>query len=431
MKNLMKLISLIFLASIIYSCKKDIPTISTLPVSQITDNSAVSGGNVTDDGREGVSARGLVWSLNEQPTIGSNNESTSEGSGMGMFSSTMSGLSPNTNYYVAAYATNSEGTAYGNQISFTTNASLPSLTTQSVDYITIVSAQVDAVVTNNGGATLTAVGLCWDIKPNPIIALNTKTYSPGGSLFPFTTVISRLKPGTTYYVRVYATNSAGTAYGNELSFTTKPLISLINYNTNLTYGSVSDIEGNIYKTIIIGTQTWMAENLKTIKYNNGDLIGTTIPDTLNLYHINDPKYQWAYNGDESLVPVYGRLYTWYAVSDSRNICPVGWHVPAFGEWTILRDYLGQDVAGGKLKESGLAHWYDPNTGATNETGFTALPGGNRWTSDFFYLGFGGSWWSSTEQDGSAVSFDMHYGYCNTGGGFDYKKAGYSVRCVKN
>ena len=166
-------------------------------------------------------------------------------------------------------------------------------------------------------------------------------------------------------------------------------------------GTVTDIEGNVYKTIQIEiptgnsksiettqaiTQIWMAENLKTTKYSNGDLIGTTTPATLNIYNEAMPKYQWAYEGNENYVDTYGRLYTWWAVTDNRNVCPTGWHVPTDDEWTKLVVFLGGkddgygiwNAAGGKLKEAGTKHWSSPNTGAVNSLGFTALPGGYRY-----------------------------------------------------
>jgi uncharacterized protein (TIGR02145 family) len=177
-------------------------------------------------------------------------------------------------------------------------------------------------------------------------------------------------------------------------------IAPINFNKSITYGSMTDHDGNTYKTVIIGTQIWMAENLKTTKYNNGELIGTTTPATTDISDEPTPKYQWAYDGNEGNVATYGRLYTWYAVNDSRNVCPTGWHVPSDPEWTTLTTYLGgESVAGSKLKETGTTHWQSPNTGATNETGFTALPGSLRYQDGMFdFIGGYGYWWSSTEHD---------------------------------
>ena len=431
------------LVAICHSCKKEkeptSPILTTATVSEITQTGAVSGGNVTNDGGSEVSARGVCWGTAQNPTTGTTE--TVDGTGTGAFTSNITGLAANSTYHVRAYATNSVGTAYGKDVLFSTSPIvLATLTTQSVSYITIVSARVDAVISDYGGSSLTATGVCWDINPNPTTALSTNTKSVDIGGFTFTADIMRLKPSITYYVRAYAINSAGTAYGNELSFTTKTLISEIGFNPDLTYGSVSDIEGNIYKTITIGTQTWMAENLKATKYNTGDLIGTTTPDSLNLAGETNPKYQWAYNGDESLVPTYGRLYTWYAVNDSRNVCPSGWHVPTVTEWTILTDFLGEDyLAGSKLKETGFTHWFewtDSYTEATtNESGFTAIPGGSRDNCCSYYgLGYTGIWWSSSQAEGYvdvAWGRSLQYGSSGITIQGEYEKSAFSVRCVKD
>lgn len=199
--------------------------------------------------------------------------------------------------------------------------------------------------------------------------------------------------------------------------------------------TVTDVDGNVYHTVTIGTQTWMKENLKTTRYSNGDAIGTTSPAMLDISNENTPKYQWAYDGDESNVAVYGRLYTWYAVTDSRNVCPAVWHVPTEAEWTTLVDYLGGDVAArGKLKETGTTHWNSPNTDATNESGFAALPAGTRWIDVFKHIGMYTHFWSSTElrSDKSfawrtQLNFDTDgYECCHA-----YKWVGFSVRCLKD
>jgi uncharacterized protein (TIGR02145 family) len=153
-----------------------------------------------------------------------------------------------------------------------------------------------------------------------------------------------------------------------------------------------------YKTVKIGTQVWMAENLRTTKYRNGDLIGTTA--TSNISGESSPKYQWACDGNENNIATFGRLYTWFAVTDNRKICPIGWHVPNDAEWTTLTTYLGGvSVAGNKLKETGTTHWQSPNTGATNETGFTALPSSFRHNGNAGFGHFGQNciFWSSTEK----------------------------------
>lgn len=210
-----------------------------------------------------------------------------------------------------------------------------------------------------------------------------------------------------------------------------PSVNNIVFNPNLTFGSVSDVDGNTYKTIVIGTQTWMAENLRTTKYRNGELIGTTTPATLDISHESEPKYQWAYGGNESNVSVYGRLYTRYAVNDSRNICPAGWHIPTEEELSILVTYLGgEDVAGGKLKEVGTSHWNSPNTGATNESGFTGLPSGNRFdtgNSPFTDIGECCIFWVSNSSPCLILcSLEIVKDFN------DYNNAsGLAVRCIKD
>ena len=159
---------------------------------------------------------------------------------------------------------------------------------------------------------------------------------------------------------------------------------------------VTDIDGNRYHTVVIGTQIWMVEDLKTTRYRNGDVIGTTNPDMSDISSENAPKYQWAYDGNENNVATYGRLYTWYATTDPRNVCPIDWHVPTNSEWDTLTNFLGGEIeAQVKLKEVGIKHWNSPNDG-TNESGFTALPGGNHWGNKFIGIGKFSHWWTSTE-----------------------------------
>ena len=205
----------------------NLPTVTTNPVTNITQTSATCGGNVTSDGGANVTARGVCWSTNPNPTIG--NAHTSDGTGTGTFISSITGLSPNTTYYVRAYATNSAGTAYGNEVSFTTSQPSvvpPSVTTNQVSNIQQTSATGSGTVTSDGGATVTQRGVCWSTSHNPTTSGNHAQASSGG-IGAFTLNMTNLTPGTTYYVRAYATNSAGTAYGNEVSFTTQQVQSYI------------------------------------------------------------------------------------------------------------------------------------------------------------------------------------------------------------
>jgi uncharacterized protein (TIGR02145 family) len=212
------------------------------------------------------------------------------------------------------------------------------------------------------------------------------------------------------------------------------LILMINSCKKNDDNSIKDADGNAYTSVTIGTQVWMVENLRTTKYLNGDLIGTTTPATLDITNESTPKYQWAFEGSEYNVANYGRLYTWFAVTDSRNVCPVGWHVPTNDEWTTLTTYLGSDsVAGGKLKEIGTFHWLSPNVGATNSSGFTALPGGMRHIyGSYNLIGNLAFWWCSTE--GSTLG-GYNRAICSCGSdvgrGDGTKQNGFSVRCLKD
>jgi uncharacterized protein (TIGR02145 family) len=239
--------------------------------------------------------------------------------------------------------------------------------------------------------------------------------------------ITGLNPGTLYHFRVKAVNSQGMTYGTDMTFKTFNL------------GTVTDIDGNIYVTIEIGTQVWMQENLKTTRYQNGDLISTTSPASLDISSETGAQYQWAYDGNESNVNVYGRLYTWNVAYDSRNVCPTGWHVPTSTNWATLVTTLGGSLklgyiefVGSKMKERGTSHWQSPNS-ATNESGFTALPGGYRQTAGLFReTGFTGYWWSTDfERSQSGYSIGLYNEDSFAAWGYFYRNIGVSVRCVKD
>jgi uncharacterized protein (TIGR02145 family) len=203
-------------------------------------------------------------------------------------------------------------------------------------------------------------------------------------------------------------------------------------NPALTYGSVKDIDGNTYATIEIGTQVWMAENLRTTRYRNGDPIPNVTDDRkwtdlssgARCYYENDPKYE---------VP-YGMLYNWFTVSDARKVCPAGWHVPTDAEWMASADHHTEYVTGGQMKSAGTQHWQAPNEGATNSSGFSGLPGGFRSRNDglFNYLGYNGYWWSASEN----VAEGAWYRYLNANiapiARYGHnKRYGFSVRCLRD
>ncbi len=194
------------------------PTVVTTSISGIASTSAASGGTVTADGGSAVTARGICWDIATNPTVALSTKTTN-GTGMGSFGSLMTGLTPQTTYFVRAYATNAVGTSYGAELSFTTIAGSPTVITTAISNINSTSAVSGGNVTSDGGSAVTARGVCWDIATNPTVALSTKT-SNGAGTGSFVSNITGLTLGTTYYVRAYATNANGTSYGSEFSFTT-------------------------------------------------------------------------------------------------------------------------------------------------------------------------------------------------------------------
>jgi uncharacterized protein (TIGR02145 family) len=596
------------------------PVVETNVITNITGNTATSGGNIINDGGSAVTSRGVCWSTSVNPTIYDN--MTTDGSGPGAFTSSVSGLSPGTVYYLRSYATNSSGTAYGNEKTFSTSADtancgmvtdidgniyntviigpkcwiqenlkttkfndgnditlvtdnavwinlmtpgycwysndalnnkntygalynwfsistgklcpsgwhvptdaeyytylsflsgqlreagtshwqspndgatnssgftalpggmrfygdasfrfagsmaflwtasgydassawdrniqynsdyqtasyenqrngfsvrciqgevvgLPSLTTISASSITNLSAVSGGNVMSEGGSPVTTRGVCWSTSINPSLADYKTSDGVGSGLFP--SEINCLKPGITYYVRAYASNAEGTAYGNEISLTAN--------ESYANCGTITDTDGNIYNTVVIGTQCWMHESLKTTKYNDGTSIPLVINNT-EWANLTSPGYCWHSNDEAAYKNLYGALYNWYTVN-TGNLCPVGWHVPTYEESISLIDYLcGTEIAGGKLKEKGTTHWASPNTGATNETGFTALPGAGRNTDGVFgAASYGYYWWTSTEYGPLSARLDyVLYNDTNLNLGANENQFGAAVRCIRD
>ena len=409
---------------LMFSCKKTnspklASTVTVVAVSSITATTATSGGDISSDGGAAITARGVCWSVNQNPTTADSR--TTDGTGTGSFTSSITGLTPGITYNIRAYATNSVGTGYSSQSTFTTLALAPVLTTTEVSAITSTTATSGGNITNDGGSAITARGVCWSTSTSPTTAGSKTTDATGSGSF--TSAITGLIPGVTYYIRAYATNSIGAAYGNQVVFTTDPI-------------TVTDLDGNVYNVIRIGTQVWMAENLKTTKYRNGDPI-PNVTDNTAWAALSTGAYCWLNNDAVTYKATYGALYNWWAVSDSRNIAPTGWHVPTDAEWTTLTTFLGgESVAGGKLKETGTTHWQSPNTDATNSSGFTALPGGDRNSGGTFYtIGYHGFWWSSTANGASYAWYAWYqvlgYDFASVNRNNFYKQGGDAVRCVRD
>ena len=207
--------------------------------------------------------------------------------------------------------------------------------------------------------------------------------------------------------------------------------------------TVTDTDGNVYETVTIGDQVWMAENLKVTHYRNGDEISNVI-DNEDWFNITTGAY-CSFNNDDSNIDTYGLLYNWYAVSDSRDLAPLGWHIPTDEEWKKLEIFIGMSQTeaddtsyrgtdeGGKLKETSTTHWLSPNEGATNSSGFSALPGGYLLSNGFFGLGTYGAWWSSSTEDSNDHAWHRYLYYYTSDiyRNPSHKEDGFSVRCVKD
>ena len=458
MKNILKIIVIVFIpvafVVIMHSCKKDKatpPILTTVEPSEITQKTITCGGNITSDGGEEIIIAGIYWSTSANPSI--KDKHTNDTKELGSFTSNLTGLTPNTKYYIRAYAYNKAGEGYGNEITFTTSPiALATLTTADVTSITSSSAISGGNITDDGGGIITARGVCWATNANPTVTEEHTTNSTGtGS---FISTINCLSFATTYYVRAYAINSAGTTYGDQQSFTTQGTNPII-FNPNLTYGSVSDIDGNCYKTIQIEDQIWMAENLKTTKYNDGtpipnitdDYEWANLPlaewvgdpgDPLPMIYVTSGAYCWYNNDGATYNNGYGILYNWGAVGTDK-LCPTGWHVPTLREWITICDYRDTEggIHGEELMEVGTTHWgeFSPLVG-TNTTGFTSLPGGFRISTGVFsFLGYRGYYWASNGRVYPGFKFTQNIFYSGNhitpSRDLESEREGRSVRCLKD
>lgn len=392
---LLGVISVLFL---ITACKKHfslegdvplsemtLPVVETVELQTITQEGAQAIAQIESNGGGRIMVSGFCWSEHENPDT--SDYSTNDGSTDGKFRSFINDLKTYTTYYIRAYAANAKGISYGQQLTFKTTSPLAVLSTKEVNNITEATAVSGGIITEYA-ETVTERGVCWSANGVPTIKdMKTTDVSENAD---FQSNITGLSGGTTYAVRAYAVNSAGVAYGNTVYFLTTP-------------PTFTDIDGNTYHAIKIGNQIWSMENLRTTRYRTGEPIYRMTTAEEPSGALESSGYG-IYQNNESTVPEYGLYYNWYAVTDERNIAPVGWHVPTDAEWTELTTFLGgEGVAGGKLKEAGTEHWNSPNAGATNETGFTALGAG------IFFFTIGGElgtrtiFWASSEIDGVGLA----------------------------
>jgi uncharacterized protein (TIGR02145 family) len=592
------------------------PTLNTLPVTGITTTNASSGGDIISTGGTTITIKGVCWSLTSPPKTSDFYSTDGSATGPGTYSSTLINLIPGSTYYVRAYATNGIGTSYGGELSFSTNCTLPSAATNPASGITNTTSTFNGTVNANnlstsmtfeyglsttygtsvnatpgtvtGTISTSVTAAVSSLLPNTLYHYRVKTVNCGGTVNgndqTFTTLCTApvittsaassigtvsailngnvnannfssdvafeygktiaygtsltgspspvtgtsgtavsvtatgLEPGTLYHYRVYATSCGGTVYGNDQTFTTiclTPTVTtgaitalgtttatvngtvnangfstdvIFEYGTTTAYGSsksatpatvtgstgtavsaaltglatntlyhyrvsatncggtvtgndntfrtapltITDVDGNIYNVIVIGTQVWMKENLKTTKYrNNTSISNVTVNATWAA--LTTAAYCWYTNDAATYKNTYGAMYNWYALN-SGDLCPTGWHESTQAEWTALASYLGgATVAGGKLKETGTTHWTF-NVGATNETGFTALPAGYRAAGSgvFSSLGTYAGWWTPDQATATNSYFwSIYADAANANNYAEVKTGGQSVRCVRD
>lgn len=313
--------------------------------------------------------------------------------------------------------------------SITYTLSIPAtISTLPAGNITSTSVESGGAISNDGGTPVTQRGVCWSINPNPTTADNVTNDGSGpGS---YTSTINGLTDNTTYYARAYAINSAGTAYGDEINFTTTSGGGSIVSNP----GAGVTFDGYTYPSIVLGNgQEWMAENLRTTVYANGDPI-PNVTDNNDWSDLTTGAWSY-YNHDVQYQEPAGKLYNYYTAIDARNVCPSGWHVPSDSEWTALVDYLGgESVAGGKVKVTGTDDWLTPNTDATNEIGFSAVGSGRRSNTDGTFNQYSRTciFWSTTEYlTYYGKSRFLSYDNAEFQDSNHYKNMGISIRCLKD
>lgn len=295
----------------------------------------------------------------------------------------------------------------------------PVVMTTYVSDITCNSVRCYGKIISERGAEITELGFCWSTSQTPSVEENKLLLSDENGLF--AGEITGLLPFTTYFIRAFATNKQGTSYGEIKMICTKPIPG----------ETVTDLNGNLYHSVKIGTQVWMLENLRTSRFRNGDSIRYA---TMNVsWFTTLPKFCY-YNNDTANAKTYGALYNWFAAADSRGIAPAGWHVPTQQEWKTLLDYCGgADFAGGKLKSTGFTYWKSPNYGATNETDFSALPAGSRdCNGEFGGLGSATVFWTSSESISTMAYYtDLQYNTIQSVNAPGDKYYGRSIRCIKD
>ncbi len=414
MNPLKKVLAIVLTAGFLVisvSCDKDdpnnqtsttVPAVTTQAPFDISNSGARTGGTIQSDGGTPIYERGVCYSKNANPTISGSRVIASSPSIT--FVCILSGLDQATMYYYKAYAKNSDGVGYGEQKSFTTlggGGTLPVVSTVSISSITESTAVGGGQVTSEGGASVTARGICWSKSQNPSLSDAHTINGTGPGVF--SSNLTGLTPATTYYVRAYATNNSGTAYGTQVDFVTagggepgQPCPGL---------PSIIDTrDGQSYPTVQIGTQCWLRKNMNFATDNS-----------------------WCNDNNPSNCSTYGRLYNWSA---ALGACPAGWHVPTTEEFTLLTGFLSPSIPGTLMKST--TGWFENGNG-TNESGFTGLPGGIRnLQGGYEGLTKWGIFWTSTSSSSDQAWIRMlEYNNSSVHSQPGHKDMGRSVRCIQD
>ena len=417
LKKLTQLVA-VSAALLLQSCGEDdeaavAPKVSTVNATEITFSSAKLGGTVTSSGGAGIIAKGIAFATSTMPTIF--NDTTNQGEGTEGFTVTLTELLPNTTYYARAYATNKVGTSYGEEFSFLTQSGTPTVEFNATDILyKKITAHVQ--ISDIGASGTTLIGFAFSTT-NTQPTMSDAMWNTGSSELSAEQILEGLEPGTKYYIRGMAQNAQGMGYSPVVEITTKAVPA-----------SITDVDGNVYGTKLIGERVWLTSNLKVTKYNNGDPIATTAD---GIDGETTPKYQWPANDDVANVPTYGRVYTYFAVEDARKACPAGTHVSTQDDWSDLNSVI--NGAGWRLKTSGTNNWLAPNTASNNEVGFGAVGSGYRSMYGSFMSFKEYAFYITPQQDTNEPNNVTGY-YVTSNDGYLWvpslsKKSGYSVRCV--
>ena len=400
------------------------PTVTTRTLSYISYNSATSGGNVSSSGGVNVTARGVVWSTSQNPTITNNQGITNDGNGTGSFSSSLTGLTANTSFYVRAYATNAIGTGYGEQLAFTTEQPiLPTVFTTSLSNVTYNSATGGGNVIFDGGTNVTTRGVVWSTSHNPTITNNQGITNDGSGTGSFSSSLTELNENTTYYVRAYATNSVGTSYGNHGFITTLHSNPCHGVTPPVGYGVVGS-SGKCWLDRNIGAGRVAVSSTDEQAYgdwyqwgrgSDGHQIRTSwatdilsssnTPGHGNFILANSSPYDWRNPQNNNL---------WQGVNGINNPCPFGYRLPTEAEWNAERLSWSSDNADGAFASP------------------LKLPvAGSRLSSSgyLYQVGSSGRYWSSTVDGTSSRYLYFLSSGANTSG--NSRANGLSVRCLKD